>query len=338
MNDVPFIILSVSNAVFIVALIIFSVVYLRHRTIGINRPLVYYIKRSMGNRMLPLPKTLFRLYNRYIDLPGDNVNQYWADVIIDKNHFLYIEESSITYSAHNIGHNTGKTTTKKMVSFRQLPKLIAESNDPDAAKYVGMNRMNWKRYIKESKKENKSGRESSKYHTMRFGKFRWYILEKENDTLLLLSKYGIDTRPWNSENRPVDWTKSTLCNWLNCDFIKMHFTRKEQRAFVEFEDGTHVSLLSSDMIERYLKDNSALTVRPNRNALKHGAFSYEDSGNRSDYNIYLGNGFGWLKDTHEKEDTYAYCICWDGSIGIYPFDSTKVVVRPLIKIDKRKLK
>lgn len=153
-------------------------------------------------------------------------------------------------------------------------------------------------------------------------------------------KYGIDTRPWNSEEKLIDWTESTLCNWLNSDFIKQHFNDKEQRAFVKFDDGTWVSLLDSDLIEKYLKNDEALTVQPNQYALMRGAFSYTYSFSRPDCKIYVGNGLAWLKDTYKGGDksmhTWAHCIYWDGSICMFSFDFKKAIVRPLIKIDRQK--
>ena len=133
----------------------------------------------------------------------------------------------------------------------------------------------------------------------------------------------------------IDWTESTLCNWLNSAFIKQYFTNKEQRAFLKFDDGTWVSLLDSDLVEKYLKDDAALTAQPNQDALLHGAFSYTYSSSRPDYKIHVGNGLAWLKDTSMY--TGAHCIYWDGSICTYSFDFKAAIVRPLIKIDRQKI-
>lgn len=284
-----------------------------------------------------LPKTLFKLYDISSNLPGDNVSRRWADVIIDKCGCLCIEKNSITYSAHSIGHNTGRSTTYEIISFEKLPALIAESCDSAAAKYSGMNQTNWKEYIKEPEAVKKA----SKYPIITFGKYEWYVLEQENDIMMLLSKHGIDTRRWNTEEKLVDWKESTLCHWLNTDFIKEYFTNKEQRAFVKFDDGTRVSLLDSNMVEKYLKNDGALTVQPNQYALRRGAFAYTYSSGRPDCKIHVGNGLAWLKDTYKGKNqnmhTWAHCIYWDGSICMYSFDFNEAIVRPLIKVDRRKL-
>ena len=71
--------------------------------------------------------------------------------MIDECGLLCIEENSITYSAHSIGHNTGRSTTHKVILFEQLTELITRSDDPAATKYSGMNQTNWRDYIKEPK-------------------------------------------------------------------------------------------------------------------------------------------------------------------------------------------
>lgn len=187
-----------------------------------------------------LPKTLFKLYDISSDSLGDSVSQYWADVIIDKCECLCVEENWITYCAHNIAHNTGRRTTCKRISFEKLPALIAVSCDSNAAKYSGMNQTNWKEYIKEPKDVKK--RLLVTYPKITFGKYEWYVLEQENDIMMLLSKHEIDTSRWNTEEKGVNWKERTLCPWLNTDFIKEDFTNKEQQAFVRFDDGTRVSL------------------------------------------------------------------------------------------------
>lgn len=286
----------------------------------------------------PSHKTLFELYSTSKDLPGDNVYRSWANVIISESGILTIEENSITFSAHSLGHNTGRFTTHKQVSFEELPNLIAQSNDSKARKYVGMNQLNWREYIKEPQ----TAKKASKYPTLKFGNYEWYVLEQlENDTVLLLSKYGIDTLPWNNKKELVSWNESTLCHWLNTDFIKK-FSFSEKRAFVKFEDNTRVSIPDESLIEKYLKNDSALTVQPTPYALQRGAFSYTYSDGRPDCKHHVGNGLSWLKDTYKgyeiKFRTWAKCIYWDGSVCMYSFDFQEAIVRPLIKIDLKKLK
>ena len=120
------------------------------------------------------PKTLFKLSSSSSDLPGDNVFHSWANVLIDKRGRLYVEENSIMYSAHSLTHSSGRTTVRKAVSFEELPALIAESCNPAAAKYSGMNRKNWRKYIKEPK----AVKIASKYPIVAFGRYQWYVLEQ----------------------------------------------------------------------------------------------------------------------------------------------------------------
>ena len=101
-----------------------------------------------------LPKTLFQYSDQSYDAPGDSVYRCWEDVVLCKDGKLILERNSITYSAHSIGHNTGRDTTSKPISFDQLQKMIMLSSDKRAEKYVGMNEQNWQEYVKEKKTDS----------------------------------------------------------------------------------------------------------------------------------------------------------------------------------------
>ena len=49
---------------------------------------------------------------------------------------------------------------------------------------------------------------------------------------LLLSKYGLDAKPYNTSLSNVTWETCTLRSWLNNDFLKMAFTAKEQSSIL----------------------------------------------------------------------------------------------------------
>ncbi len=59
----------------------------------------------------------------------------------------------------------------------------------------------------------------------------WVVLDKKRDGLLLLSKYALDTLPYNTERNeenPVTWEASSLREWLNEEFVKKAFNKTEQ--------------------------------------------------------------------------------------------------------------
>ena len=59
---------------------------------------------------------------------------------------------------------------------------------------------------------------------------RWTILDMRGDKALLISKYGLDSKPYNTNESDVDWENSSLRSWLNNYFIEKAFTSKERNA------------------------------------------------------------------------------------------------------------
>ena len=56
----------------------------------------------------------------------------------------------------------------------------------------------------------------------------WIVLDVQKGKSLLISKYGLDTKPYNTTDTDVTWDTCTLRNWLNSDFLKAAFMGKEQ--------------------------------------------------------------------------------------------------------------
>ena len=57
----------------------------------------------------------------------------------------------------------------------------------------------------------------------------WIVLECKGDTAVLLSKYGLDVRAYNTSWSDVTWEECTLRTWLNGEFLNSAFTAEEQR-------------------------------------------------------------------------------------------------------------
>ena len=59
----------------------------------------------------------------------------------------------------------------------------------------------------------------------------WRVLDVQDNQALLLSVYGLDARPFNTEwSEDVTWENCTLRAWLNDDFLNRAFTAEEQSA------------------------------------------------------------------------------------------------------------
>ena len=58
----------------------------------------------------------------------------------------------------------------------------------------------------------------------------WLVLDVQGDKALLLSRYGLDTMPYNTEYEDVTWETCSLREWLNGDFLNRAFSAEEQKA------------------------------------------------------------------------------------------------------------
>ncbi len=56
----------------------------------------------------------------------------------------------------------------------------------------------------------------------------WLLLEKQEDKVLLISKYALDCKPYNSQDTNITWERCTLRKWLNNEFLNSAFNSEEQ--------------------------------------------------------------------------------------------------------------
>lgn len=61
----------------------------------------------------------------------------------------------------------------------------------------------------------------------------WIILDMHEGQVLLISKYGLDTLPFNTEKRQTQWETCSLREWLNREFVNVAFDEEEQSAILE---------------------------------------------------------------------------------------------------------
>ena len=60
----------------------------------------------------------------------------------------------------------------------------------------------------------------------------WIVLSIRGDRALLLSRYGLDAQPFNTENKEVTWKTCSLRKWLNYNFYEACFDNEEQNRIV----------------------------------------------------------------------------------------------------------
>ena len=60
----------------------------------------------------------------------------------------------------------------------------------------------------------------------------WLVLDVQNGKSLLLSRYGLDAKPYNTEWKDITWEECSIRNWLNNDFLNRAFTDTEKSAIL----------------------------------------------------------------------------------------------------------
>ena len=176
----------------------------------------------------------------------------------------------------------------------------------------------------------------------------WIILDRDGNRALLLSKYGLDAKPYNNDFIGITWEQCSLRKWLNGEFLNQAFSSEEQAKIAETtinnpvnpEWGTdggnatadRVFLLSIDEANRYFKTDDDRTAKLTPYAVKKGAavVTAEDIG-KHDYFLpkHVGNCYWWLRSPGNEHLAAAYV----SSIGVvlnfgYAVSNDDFAVRP----------
>ena len=187
----------------------------------------------------------------------------------------------------------------------------------------------------------------------------WIVLEDTGDSLLVISRYCLECRPFHDVNEEVTWETSSLRAWLNDAFYYTAFTDEEQAGILlttlpPYTDGApetqdKVFILSYAEVDKYWPwpDTDARCARPTAYALAQGCyfFNWEEEkdkfiehGNEA-YEKFDGNTWWWLRKPGRTAKDVDY-INWNGEsngygvIARYNYDGSSYTVRPALWIQK----
>ncbi len=179
---------------------------------------------------------------------------------------------------------------------------------------------------------------------------QWIVLdydEKEHKALLL-SRYGLDAIPYNTEWVDITWEKCTLRSWLNGEFLQSAFSSGERALILttavdnsasqgnrewETDGGNNtqdqIFLLSYAEANRYLKvsyydsNNTRARVAPTEYAIANGAWA------NNEYQTIDGEAawWWWLRSPGDIQHSAAY-VNYNGSLLYSSVFNTNVVARP----------
>lgn len=186
----------------------------------------------------------------------------------------------------------------------------------------------------------------------------WQVLARDGNKVLLLSRYGLDSKPYHSGKTKATWEECTLRTWLNNDFINRAFKVEEQTAILvttvdnsdsqnhfpgeykncDITSGNNtqdkVFLLSCAEAAKYLsatdtKSNWKATSSPTAYAITHHAYTSMilRTAKAGD------NGWWWLRSSLSN-GYYPLCIGDNGSYySSIEYSEHGICVRPALWVD-----
>ena len=112
----------------------------------------------------------------------------------------------------------------------------------------------------------------------------WQVLKRENERMLVVSKYALDNQRYNKRNTNVSWESCTLRKWLNDIFLNEAFNLKEQNCIIDsvvpadtvssgINTNDKLFLLSVSEVKLYLDSRELRRCAPTEYAKVQGAGS-----------------------------------------------------------------
>ena len=162
----------------------------------------------------------------------------------------------------------------------------------------------------------------------------WKILAKENNRILVISLYALESKPYNKTDQSITWENCTLRKWLNETFINKAFTDQE-RAMIpcvvvsasknpkyDTDPGNdtmdQVFLLSVTEVKKYMSSDKSCV--PTDYCIAQGVFVRKS-----------GTTAWWLRSPGELSSTVAYAET--GGVTDMLSSHETFAVRPCIWID-----
>ena len=167
-------------------------------------------------------------------------------------------------------------------------------------------------------------------------------MDKNDDRLLVISKYALDSHRYHTKWTEVTWEVCGLRSWLNSEFLNTAFSEEEQKripvAKVSTEpnpryntDGGNdtddqVFVLSIQEAEKYFATNEERQCVPTDYAKAQGVTVSTSS---------TGNCWWWLRSPGKHND-FAARVHNDGNVytdGAYVYPGADCPVRPALWIN-----
>ena len=139
----------------------------------------------------------------------------------------------------------------------------------------------------------------------------WQVLDIHDGKALVISKYGIDYKPYDTRYTDVTWETCTLRKWLNDIFMHFAFSKSERARILSVRvpadknpkystnpgnaTQDQIFLLSISEAQKYFGDSPARKCKPTAFAKSNGAWSSSE-----------GNCCWWLRSPGRSQNNAAY--------------------------------
>ncbi len=168
----------------------------------------------------------------------------------------------------------------------------------------------------------------------------WIVLDKQDGKILVISKYALDSQPYNTSNTAVTWETCSLREWLNYDFLNNSFSDSEKtmipmvtvsadkNPYYSTDPGNatqdKVFLLSVTEANMYFSSDTARQCKPT--AYTEALYVWIGSSN--------GNCLWWLRSPGSVQNS-VISVYTGGDIdgGSYYVDRGDFAVRPAMWIE-----
>lgn len=181
----------------------------------------------------------------------------------------------------------------------------------------------------------------------------WLILDRDEQKILIVSKYGLDAQPYNKDYTSVTWETCTLRKWLNGTFYNKAFSSAEQAAILttnvdnsksQCYSGWNTSggnntedkvfLLSYAEANKYFgvthdtTSNTKSRVAPTAYAIAQGAYTHSSNKTADGTDA----GWWWLRSPGFYQGSAAG-VRTDGSLNYYRVDDDSDSLHPALWVN-----
>ena len=170
----------------------------------------------------------------------------------------------------------------------------------------------------------------------------WLVLESDGETALLISRYALDCKPYNTVQEEITWEQCALRSWLNSEFYNRAFRTEEKQYILQSNISANknpeystnpgnatkdkVFLLSVVEATKYFKSDDVRKCAPTDYAIQQGA----DTSDR--YKVEGRKTCWWWLRSPGYNSYIAAGVLTGGYIYDYFVSLSYLAVRPCVRV------